>query len=200
MAAVVLGAGRGRRFGLAPKLLSRLGERTLIEHTLSATCAAPVRPIVVVTGRRHAAVRAAVRRVDVPSSRIRVARNRAYRTGMASSLRVGIAALPSHCDAALICLGDMPMLRPRDIQRLHHAWRPGLDYLRAGSPQRPGHPVVIGRSLFPALLALDGDRGAQRILDAVPDDRAAWFEDAGLIEDIDTPHALRNLRRRRRSR
>jgi len=198
--AVVLAAGQGRRFGYTPKLLSRVGRRSVIEHTLDAVVYAPVRPVIVVTGRRHAIVRRAIRRQTPPAQRgIRIARNRDYRTGMASSLRTGLAALPRHCDAALVCLGDMPFVRRDDVRRLCSAWHSGVDYIRLGSAKRPGHPVLIARSLFPALAALRGDRGAQPVLDKVPDDRAGWLGGAGARDDIDTPQALRALRQRRRS-
>jgi len=197
--AVVLAAGRGRRFGYAPKLLSPIGRRTAIEHTLDAVSHGPARPVIVVTGRRHAAVRSAVSRQRVRTLRhVRVVRNRDYKTGMAGSLRTGLGALPRHCDAALVCLGDMPLLTREDVHKLCRAWRPGLDYVRAGSVQRPGHPVVIGRSLFPALAALSGDRGAQPVLDTVPGGRAAWLAGSGSTLDIDTPRALRALLQRQR--
>lgn len=199
--AIVLAAGRGRRFGYAPKMLARLGGRTLIEHALHTLLDTPVRPIVVVTGRRHADVRAAVRDQSAASSRVRVVHNRAYRAGMSGSLRAGLAGLPRQCDAALICLADMPCVSARQIQRLCVAWHAGLDFVRPGSPANPGHPVLIGRPLFSAMTStLKGDRGAQAILDDVAAHRAGWLNTKGTAGDIDTPSVLRAHRLHNRAR
>ncbi len=190
--AVVLAAGRGRRFGYAPKMLARLSGRTLVEYALHTLLDTPVRPIIVVTGRRHADVRAAVRGRSAASSRVRVVRNRAYRAGMSGSLRAGLAGLPRQCDAALICLADMPGVSARQIQRLCDAWHAGLDFVRPGSPTSPGHPVLIGRPLFASVASkLKGDRGAQTILDEVATHRAGWLNTKSTGGDIDTPRVLR---------
>lgn len=120
---------------------------------------------------------------------------------MASSLRHGLQALPQHCHAALICLGDMPSVDARTIKRLCAVWRPGLDYVRPVHADLPGHPVVVSRSLFSQLAALQGDRGAKAVLAKVSPERRRLIE-AGpnCLSDIDTPAVLRRVARERRLR
>ena len=59
---------------------------------------------------------------------------------------------------------------------------------------RAGNPVLLGRALFPQLMALTGDEGARRIL-AHPSRRVEWCEvdDPGIFADVDTPDDLRTL-------
>ncbi len=79
--------------------------------------------------------------------------------GIAASLRTGIAAL-ADADAVVLTLADQPRVGPEAIEAV----------LAAGAPARavyggaPGHPVLIGRDLFPAVAELTGDQGARDLL------------------------------------
>ena len=58
-----------------------------------------------------------------------------------------------------------------------------------------GHPVLFGRGLRDELLALSGDQGARLVVDAHP----KWVvevdaDNPGILTDVDTPQAYRNLR------
>lgn len=92
-------------------------------------------------------------------------------------------------DAALIALADMPAVQPDTVRALIEAFH------RDGRPawpwhaDRPGHPRLLPRSSWPALLDLQGDEGARQRLDwslATPVD----VPDAGILVDIDTPGDL----------
>jgi len=195
-AALVLAAGSAQRYGYANKLLAPLHGVPLLAHTLQALTGAGLRSIVVVTGPSHTRVHRLCRRETGRRTRLRLVRNRDHRQGMAGSLRTGINALPDSCSAALICLGDMPCLDPRLIQRLRRSWRPGLDTIRPMHRGQPGHPVLVSRALFPALRGLRGDRGAQSVLSTVPEHRRRFLVGPyASIADIDTPAALRETRR-----
>ncbi|MES1925274.1 nucleotidyltransferase family protein [Salinisphaera sp. T31B1] len=194
--AVVLAAGSNRRFGYGSKPLARLGRLTLLEHVLTALSGAPVRPVVVVTGRRAAWIRRTVNACQPRLQSVRLVDNRLHAHGMAGSLRRGLAALPPYCDAAFVCLADMPTIDTQLVRRLCRHWRPGIDYVRPAYAGRVGHPVLISRSLFGPVTALSGDRGAQSILDRVPSARKQLVTASrSSVLDVDTPEALRRLRR-----
>lgn len=189
--AVVLAAGRSRRFGHRPKLAARLGDKPVLGHTLEALRRAPARPIVVVTGAAHARIATIAR----AHARCHVVRNPDFAAGMAGSLQCGLRRLPSVCDFALIVLGDMPALNPRLLERLCANARSGVDVVRPVRGTRPGHPVVVSRRLFEAIARLQGDRGARRVIDTVPASRCIEIASPhGHVHDIDTPDALRRLR------
>jgi molybdenum cofactor cytidylyltransferase len=123
--------------------------------------------------------------------RLRIVHAANYAEGMAHSLRAGIAGLPADAAGAFIFLGDMPRV-PREILA------PMAGAVRAGAPAaapvfdgRRGNPVLIGRGLFPDLLALAGDAGARRILDELGD-RLALVEAPtdGVLFDVDRPADL----------
>ena len=194
--AIVLAGGASTRYGHDSKLLAWLAGRTVIARSVAVLDDQPVRPVIVVTGRERQRVRRAVRAQATGSRRYRWVHNPNYRSGMAESLRCGLGALPTRCDAALIMLGDMPGIEKRTISRLCRLWRPGLDYVRPVCAGRPGHPVIVARRLFPDLARLDGDRGAKAILDQVPATRFRVLDaPAGCLRDVDTPAAARRAER-----
>lgn len=92
-------------------------------------------------------------------------------------------------DAALIALADMPAVQPDTVQALigafHQEGRPAWPW-HAG---RPGHPRLLPRSSWSALLDLKGDEGARQRLDWSLATRVD-VPDAGVLVDIDTPGDL----------
>lgn len=111
-------------------------------------------------------------------------------SGMAASIRAGIAALPPDCPAAMILPADMPGLTTGDLRlMLDIAAADPRALLRGATPEgRPGHPVLFPADLFPALLALTGDEGARPVVSA----QAARLRLVPLIGDravldLDTP-------------
>ena len=146
---LVLAAGEGRRFGGRKQLAPYRG-RPLLEHALAALAAASaVEVAVVVLGADADAVLAGV---DLQGVRPVIATD--WRNGQAASLRAGVAALADEVDALVITLGDQPHIDPRAIDRVAAARDPALEAVRATYAGRPGHPVLLARSLFAACMSL----------------------------------------------
>lgn len=191
--ALVLAAGAGTRFG-GDKLRAPMADgRPLLAHALDAAFAAPVAGVTVVVGCGAEAVWAAAReaaaaagreleRVDAP----------AWAKGLSASLKAGIAALPAEASAALVFLGDMPRVPPGLATRLVEAWRGGAVAAVPVSAGRRGNPALLGRELFAAVAALEGDRGAGALLDGLGARLARVpVEDPGVLLDVDRPDDLR---------
>ena len=119
IACIVLAAGRSSRMGPRNKLLEDLDGRIIVRATVESALASRARPIIVVTGHQYEAVGEALAGLDV-----RIIRNRDFATGMASSLKAGLAALPEGLDGAIIALGDMPEVEPAHIDRMIAAFEP----------------------------------------------------------------------------
>ena len=141
IAAVVLAAGEGRRFGGA-KQLHQVDGVPMLERVLAVVADAGIRERVVVLGARAEDVRAAV---DLHGARSVVCES--WGDGQAASLHAGIAALPEDADRVLVVLGDGPRLDPRAVRRLADAPVAGR-VLAADYGAGRSHPVVIPRSLW----------------------------------------------------
>ncbi|MDH6196822.1 CTP:molybdopterin cytidylyltransferase MocA [Mycobacterium frederiksbergense] len=172
VAAVVLAAGAGTRFGM-PKVLA--GQGQWLRTAVQALCDGGCDDIVVVLG-------AAI--VDVPApARAVIAAD--WADGLAASLRAGISAVDA--DAVVLHLVDTPDIGA-DVVRRVLAAAPPSGLARAVFHGRRGHPVLIARRHWPALLAsLHGDEGARAFLGGRDDVVAVECGDLATGLDIDEP-------------
>jgi CTP:molybdopterin cytidylyltransferase MocA/SAM-dependent methyltransferase len=160
----VLAAGVGSRFG-GGKLLASVEGRPMLQHVLDRLAAAGLDEVVVVVGEGADSVESGI---DWHAER-RV-RNPDPSRGLSSSVQVGIDALASDVDAALIVLGDQPRLPARAVRALLDA-AGDLDHERPiAVPRYPGdggrNPVLVDRSAFGLVARATGDRGLGPLIDA----------------------------------
>lgn len=188
--AVVLAAGHSRRMG-ANKLVSELDGRPLVRLAAEAALGSRAARVIVVTGHQAEAVHAALAGLDVT-----FVHNPDHATGMASSLRAGVAAVAAdeRAAAALICLGDMPAVRAHHIDAIIEAARDAAIVVPTCDRKR-GNPVLFGRALFTAIAELTGDTGARGLIEHhAADVRWLALDDPAILLDVDTPGALAAIR------
>lgn len=187
--ALVLAAGAGRRFeGGGPKQLADLRGEPVLAHVLRAVAAVPgLAPRVLVLGARADEI---ARVIDPGSFAVTVAPD--WAEGQAASLRAGIAAL-GDIDAALVCLGDQPLITSEVIAATLAAAGPDDDAVRAAYAGVPGHPVLLGRRVLDRVAGLRGDVGARDLLAEM---RVRTWEAGHLCDpaDIDTREQLEAMR------
>jgi molybdenum cofactor cytidylyltransferase len=192
LAALVLAAGRSTRMGGPNKLLAEIGGRPLVRIAVEQALASKARPVIVVTGHQRERVEAALSGLDVT-----FVHNPDYSEGMSTSVKAGIAAVPADADGAIVCLGDMPQVDARLIDRLLAAFDPekGALVVLPTMDGKRGNPVVWSRRFFPELAALGGDVGARHLIASYPEAVAevAVAGRAALV-DVDTPDALKELK------
>jgi molybdenum cofactor cytidylyltransferase len=190
---VILAAGLSRRMGAANKLLAEVDGMPMLARVVDSVVASKAKPILVVTGHEAEAVRAALG--DRP---VTFVHNPAFAEGLAGSVKAGIDAVPPNADGAVVCLGDMPQVTGRHIDRLIAAFNPveGRAICIPTWQGRQGNPVLWARRFFDEIMALSGDRGAKALIEEHGDQVAeVAVPDAGVALDIDTPEALASLAR-----
>ena len=161
---IVLAAGRGERFaasgGQVHKLHALLGGRPVIDHVLDA-----------------------VRASGLP---FHVVQADPSRPGMGDSIAAGVRATP---DAAgwLILPADLPLVKASTLLAI--AAPSSMAVTVPVHEGHRGHPVRFGAVCGPALMQLEGNRGAAPVLQAQMAAGSVVLmdvDDAGVVTDIDT--------------
>ena len=187
VAALVLAAGSGSRMGGGNKLLQPVGGVPMLRRVANAALASRCSSVRVVTGYAAADAEACLAGLDVGFTH-----NPDYPTGMASSLRCGLAALDAEVDAAVVLLADMPFIDGGHIDRLIDTFYPERPSIVAPVKDgRRGNPVLWPRGFFAEMQAVEGDVGARELLRRHAEQvESVAFDDDAIFADIDTPAAL----------
>jgi molybdenum cofactor cytidylyltransferase len=163
VAAVILAAGAGSRFGGAK-------QRILLPPVLAAVRQSSVDEVVVVAGAHPIEAHA------------RVVECREWERGPGASLRCGLEALATDTEAAVVVLADGPELSAAAVDRVVNAWRQGAgDVVAASYGGVRGHPVVLSRAAW-TRVPDEGARALEPVL--VPCD------ELGSPGDVDLPDEL----------
>ena len=193
VAAIVLAAGKARRFG-AQKLLAPFGASTVVRTVVDTIRSVGVDYLVVVGGPGGETVRSAV-----GGSPVIWVENTDPDRGLSSSIATGLAALPPNVGAVLMVLGDQPTVSVQVVERVVAAWREG-----GGPVVAPryrglrGNPVLFDAALFGSLGSLVGEHGARDFIAADPARVTMVDVPEPPPMDIDTPSDYDELLRRQR--
>lgn len=183
-AGLVLAAGSSRRMG-SPKQLLMVDGRPLLEVVVAQTCASRLEEVTVVLGAAVDEIRS---RVDFGRARILI--NPDHASGMASSLRAGLASLGGLVDRAVVILGDQPDITGQLLDRLLDLQEEsGLPAAALSFNGLLHPPVVLRRELWGDLMALEGDVGCRAVIRALPELVAKFAAGHDLKHpvDLDTP-------------
>jgi molybdenum cofactor cytidylyltransferase len=191
VAALVLAAGQSRRMGRTNKLLAEVDGVPMVARVARAVTESKAEPVVVVLGHEGDQVRECLAGTEAT-----FVDNPGFEEGLSTSLTAGLAALPDNIDGVVICLGDMPRVRPGEIDRLISAF--ALEEGRAicvpTHRGKRGNPVLWARRFFTEMAELRGDVGARHLIGEYAELVAeVEMADDGVLVDVDTPDALTRL-------
>lgn len=171
---LVLAAGLSRRMG-AFKPLLRIGDKTLIEHSVSSLLAGGVQSVTVVLGLRADEIKAVLCKTSY-ADKLHFAYNGDYETSdMLASVKVGVRALEA-CDAFFLLPGDMPAIDAGTMVALREAMK--REKATVTFPTVCGqreHPPLISASCKGDILGYNGQGGLPGL----------WLSYKGNIEDIE---------------
>jgi CTP:molybdopterin cytidylyltransferase MocA len=176
VAGILLAAGQGSRLG-RPKALVEIDGQALVTRGIGLLRSGGADPVIVVIGAAP---------LDLPD--VLAVHNPDWRTGMGSSLRVGLAALPGSAQAVVVALVDQPLITPEAVRRLIAAFQAGAVVAVASYQGQQRNPVLVARAHWAAVAAAAvGDTGARPFLRAHPDlVTTVECGDTGRPDDLDT--------------
>jgi len=184
---IVPAAGRGSRFGGPLHKLAQPFEGATVLGTTVRHAIESQLPVVVVTTAALAplvsgllAMRDIVVLSDAEAAR-----------GMGATIATGVAER-SGAPGWLVLPGDMPLVQPGTLLAVAGA----LEQHPVAYAQfqgRRGHPVAFAAELYSELIQLSGDDGARRVMLRYPA-HGQDVDDAGVVQDVDTPADLEAAR------
>jgi molybdenum cofactor cytidylyltransferase len=189
--AILLAAGRSTRMGPDNKLLLTTSTGPLVRRTAEVVRAAGI-DIIAVLGHQAESVGQALHGVAA-----QMLYNPDHATGMASSIRTGLAGAPAHWDGAFIILGDMPLMSAASITALIAAFDPaqGRGIIVPTIAGKRANPVLWAREHWHQLIDIEGDIGGKAILAAAGDAVVqVMLEDCGLLTDVDDPTSWQDIK------
>jgi len=188
IAGIVLAAGLSARMGRPKQLLDWAG-RPLVRHVVVQALQSRLDRVLAVINPAIPGLAAALDGLPVTL----VAQPEPAR-GQGSSLSLGVAALPSGTRAAMILLGDQPLIDAAVIDRLLAAAdsseRTIVAPLIAG---RRANPVLFKSGWLAELAALAGDQGARDLIARHPEALLLVPVEASSA-DIDTEQDYQRLK------
>ncbi|MCP8687671.1 nucleotidyltransferase family protein [Marinobacterium sedimentorum] len=191
--ALVMAAGRARRFGTDKRQEKLLQDCTLLAATVQSMAAA------------FNSVRVVIRSDDDPAelglaSATQVVCSPRADQGLGFSIADGFRALyGSQATAAAVLLGDMPCIEPETFAMLVE--QAAADRIvRPEYQGKPGHPVIFGRNFWDELAQLQDEEGARSVIQRHPEAcMRIRVDDPGVLMDADRPEDLQALRERHQS-
>jgi CTP:molybdopterin cytidylyltransferase MocA len=156
---LLLAAGAGRRMGGPKALRTDTDGTSWLARSVSTLLDGGCDAVTVVLGAGAEDARLHLEGLDVD---VVVADD--WAEGMGAALRAGLAALSDE-SVAVVSLVDLPDVGPAVVHRLLEVGvDPGL-LARAAYGGQPGHPVLLGREHWPAIIGrASGDSGARDYL------------------------------------
>ena len=182
--AVITAAGCSERMGDA-KLLMKIGQKTILEYTLSGVYNV-ADEIVVVTGCHHESMREVLENYE----RVKIVYNPEYQKGMFTSVLKGIQSISA--DRIFIVPGDCPLIHEEIYKKLLTG---DEEIIIPSFKGRGGHPVLISKNAKEKLLKESPD---STLKDFIKKYGAFYLEvDSDVIlKDMDTPEDFEKIKER----
>ena len=185
--AIVLAAGRSSRMGVQ-KLLLPFAGKTVISHIVDQLLASTVDRVVVVTGHEPQRIS------EVLSGKaVSIVHNADYDSGMLSSVRCGLLAIPKGCKAVLVAIGDQPSINTELVSLMIRSFDAGQKKILVPCYEgKRGHPLLFSSLYREEVLTRYDDVGLRGLLRAHPDEVFELTASTpSVLSDMDYPEDYR---------
>ena len=161
-AIVILAAGASKRMG-EPKQLLAWGNSTLIEYIIQKALKVEVNEVTVVLGANYNTINNKIKKYP-----INIINNIDWKAGLSSSISKAVShySVESKIDALIVILADQPFITDDYLNRMLSNFTPNQNQIKATRYEdgKLGIPVLFDKFYFDELLCLNGDIGANHIL------------------------------------
>ena len=199
ISSILLAAGESKRMEGENKLTKTIKDIPLIQYAIKNILGSAVDEIIIVVGHEKESLENIIEK----NKKIKFVYNENFKTGIASSIKVGLYNISNKADAFFVCLGDMPdvnqniynkLIKARDNynKKLKPIFK--REIIIPSYESRDGNPILFSTFMKKKLMHLKGDFGTREIIELnkkktlnVP------FDSEGILIDFNTQESFENL-------
>ena len=159
ISAILLAAGESKRMNGENKLIKKIYGKPLIEHSVKNILESSIDELIIVIGHQGELIK----NILGENKKIKFFFNNKYKTGMASSIKIGLNNLSEKAQAFFICLGDMPNINKQIYNSLIKS-KNNHQIIVPTYKNQSGNPVLFDKSMKEIIINIEGDNGAKKII------------------------------------
>jgi len=164
ISAILLAAGQSKRMDGENKLVKKIKGKPLIKYSIINILESSVDELIIITGYQNEILE----KIISKNKKIKIVFNKEFKTGMASSIKIGLKNLSKKTKAFFICLGDMPMVK-KEIYNQLIKYVENKEIIIPTYNKQQGNPVLFSISMKDKIMNIEGDMGAKEILESNKD-------------------------------
>tara|TARA_B100000029_G_scaffold515533_1_gene623104 strand:+ start:2295 stop:2864 length:570 start_codon:yes stop_codon:yes gene_type:complete len=182
ISAILLAAGESKRMNGENKLLKKIKNKALIKYSVENILESSIDELIIITGYQDKILKEIIGK----DKKIKFVFNEKFKTGMASSIKIGLGSLSDNTKAFFISLGDMPLISKNTYDQLISNIE-RKEIIIPTFKKQQGNPVLFSVSMKDKIMNVKNDIGAKEIL-KMNKDKILNLEvnDQGILKDYNT--------------
>ena len=191
ISSILLAAGQSKRMNGENKLIKEINGVPLINHAIENILGSAVDEIVIIVGFEKEIIENIIKK----NKKIKIIYNKDFKTGISSSIKIGLNNISNKSEDFFISLGDMPNVNQNIYNKLIKAKYKYNKKLKVEYKKeiiiptyegKEGNPILFSKFMKEKVMDIEGDFGAKKIIELnkkkvlnVP------FKNRGIILDFD---------------
>jgi len=192
ISAVIPAAGLSTRMHKYKPML-KLGNLTILEHTIILFKKCNISEIIVVTGHNREKIEPLIKKNGA-----KPVFNKDFKTGMLGSIKTGVKKISSRSSGFFLLPVDIPLIRESSVHSLTSRFKKNPEHIIIPEfNKEPGHPPLIPAWLIPKILDLKTSSNLGKLLLSLQDyQKRQIVHDHGILMDADNKKAYDDLKTR----
>jgi len=192
ISAVIPAAGLSTRMHKYKPML-KLGNLTILEHTITLFKKCNIADIIVVTGHNREKIEPLIKKNGA-----KPVFNKDFKTGMLGSIKTGVKKISSKSSGFFLLPVDIPLIRESSVHSLTARFKKNPEHIIIPEfNKEPGHPPLIPAWLIPKILDLKTSSNLGKLLLSLQDyQKRQIVHDHGILMDADNKKAYDDLKTR----
>ena len=161
ISAILLAAGQSKRMGGDNKLIKKYNKKYLINYIVGTLIKSKVDKIIIVLGFQSPKVR----KITAKNEKFKFIYNKNYKSGISSSIKVGLKRVSKKNIGFLIVQADMPLISKNIINSICYVVKKNRKEIIAPTYKgKMGNPIGFKYSMVKILNKVKKDTGAKKII------------------------------------